>query len=160
MSNQSVNGFQGSQPSNNEVKYFTKRVKYHYVKILEKELQYFINNIDNLNNGLFKSNKKVKLIKKMLKGFDKFDIDDDLVFEENDILYLLNVKKHFDNWKIRYDALEGKVYPGFGKIYKLFERFFNKLVICYNDESKVDSDNDKYKDKVIVISDTDSDDNF
>ena len=130
MSNQTVNGFQGSQPSKNEVKIFSKKVKYQYVKILEEELQYFIYNIDKLNNGLFKSNKKVKLIKEMLKGFDNFDNNDDLVFEENDIIYLINVKKYFDFWKLRYDACEGKVYPGFGEIIISLTNFLINLLFA------------------------------
>ena len=40
----------------------------------------------------------------MLKGFDNIVINDDLVFDENDLLNLLNVKKHFDSWKLRYNA--------------------------------------------------------
>ena len=161
MSNQSVNG---SQPSNNRLRiipsYLAKyKEEYIYIKILEEELQYFINNIDKLNNGLFKNNSKVKLIKKMLKEFDNIVINDDFVFEENDLLNLLNVKKHFDLWKLRYDACNDEdVCSGFGKIYKLFYKFFNKLFISYNDESEVDSDIDiEDFDKLILYSDSDSD---
>ena len=176
MSNQSVNGSQGSQPTNNRLRIIPSylsnyKKEYIYINMLEEELQYCINNIDKLNNGLFKNNKKVKLIKKMLKEFDNIVINDDLVFDENDLLNLLNVKKHFDLWKLRYDACNGVsdsdedcgdvnevVYPGFGKIYYLFYKFFNKLFICYNDESELDSYSDiEDFDKLILYSDSDSD---
>lgn len=139
--------------------YISKYKKeYIYVKILEEELQYFINNIDNLNKGLFKKN-KVKLIKEMLKGFDNMNINDDFVLDENDLLDLLNVNKHFDLWKLRYDALEGKVYPGFGELYNIFYKFFNKLFICYNDESDVESVCDiEDFDRLNLYSESDSDD--
>ena len=94
----------------------------------------------------------------MLKGFDNIVINDDLVFDENDLLNLLNIKKYFHLWKLRYDALEGKVYPGFGKIYKLFYKFFNKLFICYNDESDVESVSDiEDFDRLLLYSESDSD---
>ena len=120
--------------------YFYKRVKYNYVKLLEKDLRYFINRINELDKGLFNSNKKVEKIKEGLKYFDNFKRNYGLVFEENGILSLIQIKGCFDIWKKDYD--KGKIYPGFIKIYKLFYKFFNKLKIKYNYENFVESDNE------------------
>ena len=119
---------------------FYKKTKYYYVKELEKDLRYFINRIKKLDKGLFKSNKKVEKIKEGLKFFDIFKRNYGLVFEENDILSLIQIKKCFDIWKKDYD--KGKIYPGFIEIYKLFYKFFNKLKIKYNYENFVESDNE------------------
>ena len=128
--------------SGKEYKHFYKRVKYFYVKALEKDLRYFIRRINKLDKGLFKSGKEVEKIKEGLKFFDIFNKNDGLVFEENDILSLLQIKGCFDIWKKDYD--EGKIYPGFIKIYNLFYKFFNSLEINYNCENYVESD-DEYE---------------
>ena len=87
--------------SSKEYIYFYKRVKYNYVKLLEKDLRYFINRINELDKGLFKSNKKVEKIKEGLKYFDNFKRNYGLVFEDNDILSLIQIKGCFDIWKKR-----------------------------------------------------------
>lgn len=136
------------------------RHEYLFIKLIEEELENFVDNIDNLNNGIFKSN-KAKEIKKMLKGFIKGEKSgklkniNGLEIKEKDISNLIEIKEKFDCWKLRYDACNGVsdssdedcnkdsgdvnevVYPGFGKLYKLFKIFFNKLIIDYED---IDSD--------------------
>ena len=140
---------------------YVKKYRHEYIviKLIEEELEYFVDNINDLNNGLFKSN-KAKEIKKMLIGFIKGQESGELKningleIKEKDISNLIKIKKKFDCWKIRYDACNGVsdsdedcgdvnevVYPGFGELYNLFEIFFSKLVIWYED-SDSDSDSD------------------
>ena len=76
-------------------------------------------------------------------------------------------------WKLRYDALNNVsdsdedfdevnevVYPGFGKLYKLFKIFYNKLNIYYEEEEESDyeeEENDEDFYIVRIVSDYDSD---
>ena len=68
---------------------------------------------------------------------------------EDDVHYLIKIKREFHCYKIRYDALKessdddddddsdaddvGDPYPGFENIYYYFELFFSKLNIEYED---------------------------
>ena len=134
------------------------RSEYIFIKLIEEELEYFNDNIDDINNGLFKSN-KAEEIKKMISGFIKgqeigrFKNLNGLEIKETDISNLIKIKKKFDCWKRRYNACNGVdsdedcsnvnevVYTGFGELYNLLEIFFNKLVIWHNDsDSYCDSD--------------------
>lgn len=186
MSNQSVNGFQGSQPSH--LKYnksfsiipqYVKKYRFEYIfiKLVEEELEYFIDNINDLNNGLFKSN-KAKEIKKLIKSFlekqesGEFKNINGLEIKEKDISNLIKIKKMFDCWKLRYDACNGVsdsdedcgdvnevVYPGFGKLYNLFKIFLSKIVIWYENSDSDDDYSEFENVKIILpVSDDDSDD--
>ena len=151
--------------------------EYLYIRGLNKEFKYFINKLDNLNNGLFESYiaDRIKYFMKRflraqekgkLKDISEFEIPDDIVFNLNKIKVL------FDAWKLRYDALNNVsdsdedfdevnevVYPGFGKLYKLFKIFYNKLNIYYEEEEESDyeEENDEDFHIVRIVSDYDSD---
>ena len=85
-----------------------------------------------------------------------------LEIKEKDISNLIKIKKKFDCWKLGYDAcndvsdsgdVNEVVYPGFGDLYNLFEIFFSKLVIWYEEESDIED-----FDIILPDSDDDSDD--
>ena len=166
-----VSGF----TSKNKIPEYAREYKreYQYIRGINKEFKYFLNKQDNLNNGLFESYiaDRIKYFMKRflraqekgkLKDISEFEIPDDIVFNINKIKVL------FDAWKLRYDALNNVsdsdedfdevnevVYPGFGKLYKLFKIFYNKLNIYYEEEEE-ESDYGEYEIK-IVFSDSDSD---
>ena len=133
--------------------------EYLYIKGLNYEFKYFEENIDNLNKGLFKSD-KTKEIKKIIKDFIKGQVEGEfkningLVFDEKDVENLIKIRKIFDFWKLRYDAcndvsdsdgyVNEVVYHGFGDLYYLFEFFYNKLNIEYEDSDEYESDREEF----------------
>ena len=167
-----VSGF----TSFNKIPEYAREYKreYQFIRGINKEFKYFLNKQDNLNNGLFESYiaDRIKNFMKIflraqekgkLKDISKFEIPDDIVFNINEIKVL------FDAWKLRYDALNNVsdsdedfdevnevVYPGFGKLYKLFKIFYNKLNIYYEEEES-DNDSDGEYEIKFVYSDSDSD---
>ena len=101
------------------------------------------------------------MIREFIKGQESGELKNinGLEIKEKDISSLIEIKKKFDCWKLRYDACNGVsdvnevVYPGFGDLYNLFEIFFGKLVIWYKDS---DSDSD-IEDFDIILPDSDDD---
>ena len=147
--------------------------EYLFIRGINKEIKYFIDKLDNLNDGLFESHKVARikyLIKRFLRGQEKGRLKDISEFEinENDVYNLIKVKYHFDLFKLRYDAFDddddddddeylvnGKPYPGFENIYDDFVSFFNKLKIKYEDS---DSDSDSEFENVnFILPDSDDD---
>ena len=145
--------------------------EYQFIRGLNKEFKYFLNKQDNLNNGLFESYiaDRIKyFMKRFLRAQEKGKLKDISEFEipDDDVFNLNKIKVLFDAWKLRYDALNNVsdsdedfdevnevVYPGFGKLYKLFKIFYNKLNIYYEEE---ESDYGEYEIK-FVFSDSDRD---
>ena len=131
--------------TNNKIPEYARDYKkeYLYIRGLNKEFKYFYNHLDEINNGLFKSKRSDRLcnlIKRFLRGQEKDKLKDISEFEiyEDDVDYLIKIKREFSYYKIRYDALKenddsNDPYPGFENIYYYFELFFNKLNIEYED---------------------------
>ena len=139
--------------------------EYLYIRGLNKELNYFLYSLDDLNNGLFETenSSRIKYImKRFLRAQEKGKIKDisNLMFQINDIQNFINLNYSFDLYKMRYDAfcedsyyvsddsdddgdgeylVDGKPYPGFIEIYDIFKMIFNQLK--YED---YDSDIDIY----------------
>ena len=134
--------------------------EYLFIRGINKEFKYFVDNLDDAPNGLFESHKVDRIkyfIKRFLKGqksgklwdISKFEI------EESDVDNLIEIKENFDNFnqyfnfcKDCYDEEDWPFinpYPGFKNIYDDFELFFSKLKIKYkefNYYSDSDSDSD------------------
>ena len=164
-----VSGF----TSKNKIPEYAREYKreYQYIRGINKEFKYFLNKQDNLNNGLFESYiaDRIKyFMKRFLSAQERGKLKDISEFEIpwHEVDYLIENKEMFDAWKLRYDALNNDsdedfdevnevVYPGFGKLYKLFKIFYNKLNIYYEEES--DNDNDGEYEIKFVYSDSDSD---
>ena len=143
--------------------------EYLYIRGLNKEFKYFYNHLDEINDGLFKSkrcDRLCNLIKRFLRGQEKGKLKDISEFEiyEDDVDYLIKIKREFSYYKIRYDALKENdggfaddvddPYPGFENIYYYFELFFNKLNIEYEDSDSDEYDSDREE---LDLSYTDSD---
>ena len=163
--------------SNNKIPEFARDYKKEYqIRGLNKEFKYFYNHLDEINNGLFKSKRSDRLcylIKRFLRGQEKGKLKDisEFVIYEDDVDYLIKIKREFHCYKIRYDALKESSddddddddsdaddvddpYPGFENIYYYFELFFSKLNIEYED-SDSDSDSEELN---ILYTDSDIED--
>ena len=152
--------------TNNKIPEYARDYKkeYLYIRGLNKEFKYFYNHLDEINNGLFKSkrcDRLCNLIKRFLRGQEKGKLKDISEFEiyEDDVDYLIKIKREFSYYKIRYDALKenddsNDPYPGFENIYYYFELFFNKLNIEYEDSDSDEYDSDREE---LDLSYTDSD---
>ena len=163
--------------SNNKIPHYARDYKkeYLFIRGLDKEFKYFYNHLDEINDGLFKSKRSDRLcnlIKRFLRGQEKGKLKDisDFVIYEDDVDYLIKIKREFHCYKIRYDVLKESSdddydddsdaddvddpYPGFENIYYYFELFFSKLNIEYED-----SDSDEYDSgsEELNLSYTDSD---
>ena len=144
--------------------------EYLYIIGLNKEFKYSINKLDDLNNGLFESKiaNRIKYnMKRFLRGQEKGKLKDisNFVLPRYDVDNLIFINERFRMYKIRWDFFnpsddsddvdvgiddsddeddeyDGKnVYPGFKEIYDIFNLFFSKLNIEYEDN---DSDSDEY----------------
>ena len=164
--------------TNNKIPEYAREYKreYQFIRGINKEFKYFINKLDNLNNGLFESYiaDRIKyFMKRFLRGQEKGKLKDisDLVLQREDINNLIFINEQFGYYKLRYDAINNVsdsdedfdevnevVYPGFGKLYKLFKIFYNKLNIYYEEESDYEEEeNDEDFHIVRIVSDYDSD---
>ena len=125
--------------------------EYQFIRGINKEFKYFINKLDNLNNGLFESNiaDRIKYnMKRFLRGQEKGKLKDisDLGLQREDINNLIFINEQFGYYKLRYDAfcdddfvygndsnsdddgngeylVDGKPYPGF-KEFMIFLNYF------------------------------------
>ena len=82
-----------TENANNKIPEYAREYKreYQFIRGINKEFKYFINKLDNLNNGLFESNipDRIKyFMKRFLRGQEKgklkniseFEIEYDIVF--------------------------------------------------------------------------------
>ena len=161
-----------TENANNKIPHYARDYKKEYLYIigLNKEFKYFINKLDDLNNGLFESKiaNRIKYnMKRFLRGQEKGKLKDisNFVLPRYDVDNLIFINERFRMYKIRWDFFnpsddsddvdvviddsddeddeyDGKnVYPGFKEIYDIFNLFFSKLNIEYEDN---DSDSDEY----------------
>ena len=149
---------------NNKIPFYASEYKreYLFIRGLNKEFKYFINKLDDLNNGLFESNisNRIKYNKKrFLGGQERGKLKDisELVLPREYLANLIFINEQFGYYKLRYDAFSNnrKPYPGFKEIYDIFELFFSKIKYegCDSDS---DSDSD-IEDFDIILPDSDSD---
>ena len=182
-----TSNFQNSvKLTNNKIPEYAREYKkeYLFIRGINKEFKYFIDKLDDLNNGLFESHRADRIknfMKRFLRAQEKGKLKDisNMVFREDDVDNLVFINKQFSMYKIRWDyfndsdeddvdvdvvdddsddedVVDGKnVYPGFKEIYDIFELFFSKLNIKYEYDSNSDSDSDY--EIVLNVSDSDSD---
>ena len=144
--------------TNNKIPEYAREYKkeYLYIRGLNKEFKYFINKLDNLNNGLFESNisNRIKYnMKRFLRGQERGKLKDISEFEiyEDDVVFnLIKIKNKFNNIDQYLDFILNcyhkedlifiNTYPGFIDFYYYFNLFFTKLNIKYENDSDSDSD--------------------
>ena len=137
-----------------------------FIRGINKEFRYFVDNIDEASRGLFKNHRVVrikKFIKKFLLSQERGKLQDTSNFEINiiDVDNLIKIKKNFLNFnqyinfcKSCYDDDDASFidpYPGFKNIYDDFELFFSKFKIKYEEGTSfwdycTDSDSDSDSD--------------
>ena len=140
--------------SNNKIPHYAREYKkeYLYIRGLNKEIKYFLNKLDDLNNRIFESyisNRLKYIMKRFLRYQEKSKINNDisnLIFQIYDINNFIEVNRYFDLCKYRYDyfldysydsddsdnaageyLVDGKPYPGFEEIYDIFKMIFNQI---------------------------------
>ena len=153
--------------------------EYLYIRGINKEFRYILINLDDLNSGLFESNKVnriKKIIKRYLRGVEIGKLRDisGLVFNEYEVDNIIKIKENFSKFKLRYDfCIEGDdgfdPSPGFKEFYDIFciegddgfdpypgfKEFYDICESFYNDIKFIsDSDSDREE---LDLSYTDSD---
>ena len=133
--------------------------EYLFIREINKEIKYFIDNIERSTTDLFKSHKVDRIkyfMKRFLRGQEKGKLKDISEFEidEDDVENIIWMEKNFNN----YNQYVGFVlscyneeddpfidpYPGLYDIYYDFELFYSKLKIKYKEVNYItDSDSDK-----------------
>ena len=158
------NGVSGFTSSNKIPEYAREyKREYQFIRGINKEFEYLINKLDNLNNGLFESKltDKIKFnMKRFLRGQEKGKLKniDNLILPFDEVNNLIYINEHFGYYKLRWDAFDDnkKPYPGFKEIYDIFKLFFDQ--IKYYDD---DDDDDFFSDNENIIdfhlSDSDND---
>ena len=174
--------------TNNKISEYATNYKkeYLYIRGLNKEFKYFINKLDDLNNGLFESNisNRIKYnMKRFLRGQEKGKIKDisNLMLQRDDFNNLIFINEQFGYYKLRYDAFcddsddndyysdddnsddDGNgEYLVDGKPYPGFKEIYDIFKLFFNQikyegcDSDSDSDSD-IEDFDIVLPDSDDD---
>ena len=171
-----TSNFQNCIKKTNKIPEYAREFKneYLFIRGINKEFKYFVDNINEAYRGLFE-NHRVDKIKKFIKKFllaQKLGYLNDVSnFEINssDVDYLIKIKKIFHNFKqyinfckCCYDDDDDDdddddepfidPYPGFKNIYDDYELFCSKFKIKYEEGIKSfwdyctdsDSDSDSY----------------
>ena len=144
---------------NNKIPEYAREYKreYQFIRGLNKEFKYFVDNIDKATTGLFECHRVDRIkyfMKRFLRGQEKDKLQDISNFEidENDVDNLIKIEKNFYNFnkyinfcKDCYEDDEPFIdpYPGFKNIYDDFKIFFSKLNIIYEEVNYIsDSDSE------------------
>ena len=161
----------------NKIPEYAKEYKreYQFIRGLNKEFEYFIKKLDDLNNGLFETN-SANSIKYYMKRFlrrqedGKFKDISNFIFPDNILNNIIFINEQFGYYKLRYDAfcddsdivgdydsdsdnggnseylVDGKPYPGFIEFYDIFKKIFNQIKNDDDSDDDDDSDYDVYFD--------------
>ena len=155
--------------TNNKIPEYAREYKreYQFIRGINKEFKYFINKLDNLNNGLFESYiaDRIKyFMKRFLRAQEKGKLKDisNLMLQRDDVDNLIFIDEQFGYYKLRYDAfcddsddsddegngeylVDGKPYPGFIEFYDIFKLFFNQIKYesCDSDDDSDEYDSDR-----------------
>ena len=128
--------------------------EYLFIRGINKEFKYFVENINEATRGLFE-NHRVDKIKKFITKFllaQKLGYLNDVSnfeIKSSDVDYLIKIKKNFDNFNqyIQFckdcyddDQIFIDPYPGLKNIYDDYELFCSKFKIKNEEDSDSDSD--------------------
>ena len=96
--------------TNNKIPEYAREYKreYQFIRGINKEFKYFINKLDNLNNGLFESNiaDRIKYnMKRFLRAQERGKLKDisNLMLPRYDVVNLIFINDRFRMYKIRWD---------------------------------------------------------
>ena len=151
---------------------YAKDYKKEYLFIIgiNKEFKYILDKLDDLNSGLFESNRVnrvKKIIKRYLRGKERGKLKDisKLVFNKYEIANIIKIKENFCYYKLKYDfCIEGDdgdygfvgfdPYPGFKEVYDTFELFYNDIKYCSDSDSESESDSE-FENVNVILPDSD-----
>ena len=172
----------------NKIPEYARKYKKEYLCIrgLNKEFEYFIKKLNDLNNGLFETNSTNKIkyfMKRFLRGQEngKFKNISNFIFPDNILNNIIFINEQFGYYKLRYDAfcdnsdsdsdsdnvcgvreylVDGKPYPGFIEFYDIFKKIFNQIKI--DDDDDIDDDDycTEYENIEFVLPDSDIDSDY
>ena len=128
-----ANGVTGFTCVNNKIPHYAREYKKEYLFIigLNKEFKYFINKLDNLNNGLFESNisNRIKYnMKRFLRGQEKGKLKDisDLMLPRYDYSFL---QEFYFNVDYEYEFTDNIIDSEFFHLIgKLYNKIKNELI--------------------------------
>ena len=137
--------------------------EYLFILRINNELKYFLDNLNDVNTGLF-DNHRVDKIKQSIERFFKeqnlsnFKDVSNFEIKSSDVKNLIKIKKIFNNFKKTINSYHGDEqnfivpYPGFKNIYDDFEKFCSKFKIKYEADDRFwdynadsDRDRDRYR---------------
>ena len=137
--------------------------EYLFILRINNELKYFLDNLNDVNTGLF-DNHRVDKIKKSIERFfieqnlSNFEDVSNFEIKSSDVKNLIKIKKIFNNFKKTINSYHGDEqnfivpYPGFKNIYDDFELFCSKFKIKYEADDRFwdynadsDRDRDRYR---------------
>ena len=150
-----------TENANNKIPEYAREYKreYQFIRGINKEFKYFVDNLDNATTGLFENHRVDRIkyfIKRFLRGQEKgklkdiseFEIEYDIVFNLIKIKNELNkIDQYLDfilNCYHKEDLIFINTYPGFIDFFYYFNLFFTKLNIKYEYDSDSDSDSDDF----------------
>ena len=114
--------------TNNNIPEYARDYKkeYLYIRGLNKEFKYFINKLDDLNNGLFESNisNRIKYnMKRFLRGQEKGKIKDisNLMLQRDDYCFI-------EDFYFYYEIEFGNK-PSYKEFFDLIGKLYNKIKI-------------------------------
>ena len=156
--------------STNKIPEYARHFKneWLFIRGINKEFKYFVDNIDEARSGLFKNNRVdtiIKHIKKFLLFQERGKLKDisDFVISKNDIKNLIKIRLIFYNFNQYILLCENYFheddlsfidpYPGFKNIYVYFELFFSKIKYIFEESNSQFI----YHNKIDNYSDSDSD---
>ena len=100
-----------TENANNKIPEYAREYKreYQFIRGINKEFKYFINKLDNLNNGLFESYiaDRIKyFMKRFLRAQERGKLKDisNLMLQRDDLNNLIFINEQFGYYKLRYDA--------------------------------------------------------
>ena len=147
-----TSNFQNCIKKTNKIPEYAREFKneYLFIRGINKEFEYFFENINEATRGLFQ-NHRVDRIKKFIKKFllaQKLGYLNDISnfeIKSSDVDYLIKIKKNFHYFKqyinfckCCYDDDDEPFidpYPGFKNIYDDYELFCSKFKIKYEEGS-------------------------
>ena len=108
--------------------------EYQFIRGLNKEIDYFLKEINQINNGLFLTPNSLRLLnimKRFLRAQEKGRLNKDiskLIFPADDIRNFININENFDLCYYCYSNEDyDKIFPGFIEVYVTFKMIFKQL---------------------------------
>ena len=142
--------------------------EYLFIRGINKEIKYFIDNIERSTTDLFKSHKVDRIkyfMKRFLRGQEKGKLKDISEFEidEDDVENIIWMAKKLNYFKLIYEYVPR---PGIDNIYYDVKLFFSKLKIKYKERKErkeckfyfFNDDDDDVDDDYFDVGDDDDDD--